>query len=452
MAVIFQETITTQAGGDYSTGFCSYSEAINYPSLKITFNGVSYDCPKNEVSGPEGSMYVYGGFSSQGPDFTDYPFGLMSDPSLPANTFFTETAGTYTVKVENIPLVNKVVFGNETLIDLTSDTVTASVLAEGYTAHDRSGAPIVGNAPASPSFPTFTYQRMGEISATNCDKTWEECYNASTNMAYLVYNDGNVVMQMVGQRYALANDSITYVFFRGGIPVSSLIYYSDGSIVYTNSSPTVTTTNITSNGTYTAPTNTVWDEVTVTVSGGGSPSLQTKTKSYTPTESAQTETVTADSGYDGLSSVSVSVGAISNTYVGTGITRRSSSDLTSSGATVTVPSGYYSAQASKSVASGTAGTPTATKGTVSNHSISVTPKVTNTAGYISGGTKTGTAVTVSASELVSGSQTITSNQTVDVTNLASVVVAVPIVTYYTGSSNPPSSTGSNGDIYLKVVS
>ena len=75
--------------------------------------------------------------------------------------------------------------------------------------------------------------------------------------------------------------------------------------------------------------------------------------------------------------------------------------------------------------SGTAGTPTATKGAVSNHSISVTPSVTNTAGYISGGTINGTAVSVSASELVSGSQTVTENDTYDVTNLAEVVVDVP---------------------------
>lgn len=156
-----------------------------------------------------------------------------------------------------------------------------------------------------------------------------------------------------------------------------------------------------------------------------SPSLQSKTKTYTPTETAQTESVSADSGYDGLDTVSISVGAIDSTYVGTGITRRSSTDLTVSGATVTAPSGYYSASASKSVASGTAGTPTATKGTVSNHSVSVTPSVTNTTGYITGSTKTGTAVTVSASELVSGTKSITGNGTgIDVTNYASVNVAV----------------------------
>ena len=119
--------------------------------------------------------------------------------------------------------------------------------------------------------------------------------------------------------------------------------------------------------------------------GGGAPTLQTKTATYTPTTSQQTDTITADVGYDGLGEVDITVNAMP---------------------------------------SGTAGTPTATKGTVSSHSVSVTPSVTNTTGYITGSTKTGTAVTVSASELVSGSETKTANGTYDVTNLASLVVNV----------------------------
>lgn len=51
------------------------------------------------------------------------------------------------------PNVNKVVYGNDTLIDLTADTVTADKILQGYTAHDKSGAGITGTyvAPATPT-------------------------------------------------------------------------------------------------------------------------------------------------------------------------------------------------------------------------------------------------------------------------------------------------------------
>lgn len=39
---------------------------------------------------------------------------------------------------------NKIIYGGKTLIDLTSDTVTVDKLAEGVTAHDKSGAVITG--------------------------------------------------------------------------------------------------------------------------------------------------------------------------------------------------------------------------------------------------------------------------------------------------------------------
>ena len=112
---------------------------------------------------------------------------------------------------------------------------------------------------------------------------------------------------------------------------------------------------------------------------------------------------------------------------------RDASDLTVSGATVNVPAGLYSSAASKSVASGTAGTPTASKGAVSNNSVTVTPSVANTTGYITGGTKTGAGVTVSASELVSGNKVLTPSETaqsgIDVANFKTVSVGAISSTY-----------------------
>lgn len=176
------------------------------------------------------------------------------------------------------------------------------------------------------------------------------------------------------------------------------------------------TKTITTNGTYTPSEGNWFSSVTVNVPTGSSINNQDKT--VTPTESKQS--ISADSGYTGLGTVTVN--AISSTYIGSDITVDPTPTV--SGATITIPSGYYSEQTTKSVASGTAGTPSASKGTVSNHSISVTPSVTNVTGYITGGTKSGTAVTVNASELVSGTLSITSNGTKDVTNYASVHVNI----------------------------
>ena len=137
------------------------------------------------------------------------------------------------------------------------------------------------------------------------------------------------------------------------------------------------------------------------------PSMQSKSKNYTPTESAQSETVSADSGYDGLSSVDVSVAAVSSTYVGSGITRRDSTDLSASGATVSVPAGYYENAASKAVASGSATVPSTinagngasisyglTNITLSKANVSITPTVTP--GYVSSGTAGNATVYLSA--------------------------------------------------------
>lgn len=134
---------------------------------------------------------------------------------------------------------------------------------------------------------------------------------------------------------------------------------------------------------------------------------------------------TADATLDDASKLPLGVSAYAGgtKYTGTAA-ENDSSDLTVSGATVTVPAGYYSSQASKSVASGSATAPASISGTTATVStgtntitlsktVSVTPSVT--AGYVASGTAGNSEVSLTASVTTKGAATITpgtSNQTI----------------------------------------
>lgn len=106
------------------------------------------------------------------------------------------------------------------------------------------------------------------------------------------------------------------------------------------------------------------------------------------------------------------------------IPSKSSSDLTASGATVTVPAGNYAEQATKSVNTGSATAPATISGTSASVStgtntltlsktVSVTPSVT--AGYVASGTAGNSSVSLTASVTTKGATTFTpgtSNQTI----------------------------------------
>lgn len=102
-------------------------------------------------------------------------------------------------------------------------------------------------------------------------------------------------------------------------------------------------------------------------------------------------------------------------YTGS-IATKSASDLTASGDTVTVPSGYYATSASKAVASGSASAPTTISGSTASLSagtntltltktVSVTPVVS--AGYVAAGTATNSSVSLTASVTTKGAATYT---------------------------------------------
>ena len=77
----------------------------------------------------------------------------------------------------NNQYVNKVQFGNETLIDLTQDTITADKLLYGYTAHDASGALITGTLTDTGSVPTDGVQI--QVPQTGTNSFWVEVPNGT---------------------------------------------------------------------------------------------------------------------------------------------------------------------------------------------------------------------------------------------------------------------------------
>lgn len=184
----------------------------------------------------------------------------------------------------------KVQLSNGTvIIDLTSDTVTsASHIKSGLVGHLADGSVVTGTL-IEKDVKSVTYNLTGGATA-------------SISTSEVVTGQGFSVKLNAPTGYVLSGVTITM----GGNDITSQVFTPD--------------------------------------EGGGEPNLQTKSVSYTPTTSAQSAQVTADSGYDGLEQVNVSVGAIPSEYIvpsgSQTITANDTYDVTAlASVTVNVPQG-----------------------------------------------------------------------------------------------------------------
>lgn len=98
---LFSETVTTveDMSGNFSANL-TYSQSIDGDSINVIFDDTEYVLSR---MGGEG-VYFYGGFNpNTGPDFTEYPFFIMSRAGV--NTLVTQTAGTYALSASRSAVV-----------------------------------------------------------------------------------------------------------------------------------------------------------------------------------------------------------------------------------------------------------------------------------------------------------------------------------------------------------
>ena len=124
--------------------------------------------------------------------------------------------------------INKIIFGTDTLIDLTSDTISPEVILEGYTAHDNSGATITGSLTLPVYEEPYAYDYLKGYTNSG---TWK--YENSTNNHTDFYTVQN------GHSYYLGLGNTVGTRFRAAVlptnPYGSTSDIAGTQVINTNS-------------------------------------------------------------------------------------------------------------------------------------------------------------------------------------------------------------------------
>ena len=186
----------------------------------------------------------------------------------------------------------------------------------------------------------------------------------------------------------------------------------------------------------------------------GGKTIKTQAKTVTPSESQQT--VSPDSGYIGLSSVTVN--AISKTYVGSGVTKKSAATYTPGTSNQTIGANQYlsgtqTIKGDSNLVAGNIRSGVSIFGVTGTVVAASSPKMqskTVTPRAASQTVKPDSGYDGLSQVTVSGDYNLVSGNIISGKTIFGVSGSVVIQKYYTGSSAPSSSTGSNGDLYLQT--
>lgn len=170
-----------------------------------------------------------------------------------------------------------------------------------------------------------------------------------------------------------------------------------------------------------------------------------------------TDTVTAGNMLSGITAHDKTGAVVTGT-----IASKSSSNLTASGATVSVPAGYYASNTSKSVTTATQATPSIS---VSSAGL-ITASATQSAGYVSSGTKSATKQlttqgaqtitpstsnkTISSGRYLTGTQTIKGDSNLVAGNIKKGVSIFGISGSYEGESVPYVAVTFNSALLSRI--